>query len=51
VPFFYEPRFDSIISPVVENKENPTAPDAKPVCFGNFLIDKIGSSYQYDIKK
>ncbi|KAI8055773.1 hypothetical protein BDF22DRAFT_672126 [Syncephalis plumigaleata] len=51
VPFFYEPRFDSTIHPVVENKEDPTKPAAKPVCFGNYLIDKIGSFYQYEVKK
>ncbi|KAI9598731.1 hypothetical protein BDF19DRAFT_431256 [Syncephalis fuscata] len=50
VPFFYEPRFDSTVYPVVD-KDPESESNAIPTCFGNFLIEKIGNFYQYDIKK
>ncbi|RKP23425.1 hypothetical protein SYNPS1DRAFT_30830 [Syncephalis pseudoplumigaleata] len=53
VPFFYEPRFDAAVAPAMDGGSGDAATSSvvEPVCFGSYLMAKLGRFYQYDRKQ
>jgi len=51
LPFFFEPNFDTIVTPLEDccDRENP--PRYEPFHFGNYLVDKYSSSYAENMKE
>lgn len=50
-PFFYEPDFNTVVTPLEDycSRENP--PHYEPLHFGNYIIDKFSRSYAENLKE
>ena len=50
-PFFYEPDFNTVVTPLEDycSRENP--PRYEPLHFGNYIIDKFSRSYAENLKE
>ncbi|KAF7299035.1 Oxoglutarate 3-dioxygenase [Mycena indigotica] len=48
IPFFFEPNFDAMVKPLAAANRilGNSAPEAKPVCYGDFLMGKVGQIRQ-----
>jgi isopenicillin N synthase-like dioxygenase len=45
IPFFFEPNFDTVVSPLEKFCDKDNRPHYKPLHFGDYLIDTFKNSY------
>ena len=45
IPFFFEPNFDTVVSPLKKFCDKDNRPHYKPLHFGDYLIDTFKNSY------
>ena len=45
IPFFFEPNFDTVVSPLEKFCDKDNSPHYKPIHFGDYLIDTFQNSY------
>ncbi|OUW80463.1 MAG: hypothetical protein CBD77_00015 [bacterium TMED217] len=45
IPFFFEPNFDTVVSPLDKFCNKHNSPSYKPLHFGDYLIDTFKNSY------